>query len=475
MGNNQEDNIGFDFPPPHLHDVDFSGPSFKFSNAASSGSSSFKSLQSVSTSAAFLSSNSSSSSPPSSALSRPSLEGRVLGSRYLVMQQIGRGTSSTIHKARRIDLSKGTESDMALKIVSAEKASPGVFELHVHSASQKRQLSMSGSPGSSYFPSSNRLVPGISGEMVGTEMRAGCSPAVQFTALGGNQQSPVDCIKAEERALSTLKGLPTVVQMSDSFKTSDGKHLVLVLEHLAGGSLLEVLKQRAHNQLASPWTQAHFSETDSAHIAARVVHALCHCHRAGFAHLDVKPENILFASNPARPSSAKLADFGLACHVPPGTKFTATGQFCGSSKYMAPELIVTSKDSSDVRGYHFSLKSDMWSLGVVAYLMLTGCLPFQDKNYLKSDGIVFQHENWRHNPEFTKLSANAQDFVSRLLCIHGEHRMSSPEAWRHPFLRAQVQTLRSNGIDLSGCAPFPTSALPPSVLVPDTDMEMDDI
>ena len=111
----------------------------------------------------------------------------------------------------------------------------------------------------------------------------------------------------------------------------------------------------------------------------------------------------------------------------------------------------------------------------MAYLMLTGCPPFQDKNYLKSDGIVFQHENWRHNPEFTKLSANAQDFVSRLLCIHGEHRMSSPEAWRHPFLRAQVQTLRSNGIDLSGCAPFPTSALPPSVLVPDTDMEMDDI
>ena len=401
----------------------------------------------------------------------------MLGSRYLVMHQIGRGTNSTIHKARRIDLSKGKESDMALKIVSAEESLARLADFHVNASSERTHLAKSGSPGSSSFLDSHHMATGPSVVAMETEngVYGGRTSTGHSNAVRGNQQSPVDCIKAEECALSSLKGLPTVIQMSDSFKTSDSKHLVLVLEHLAGGSLLEVLKHRAHNQLASQWSQANFSEPDSAHIAARVVHALCHCHRAGFAHLDVKPENILFASNPARPNSPKLADFGLACHVSPGTEYTATGQFCGSAKYMAPELIVASTDSSHGRGYHFSLKSDMWSLGVVTYLMLTGRLPFQDKNYLKSDGIVFQSENWRQRPEFAKLSAMARDFVSRLLCTHEEHRMSSVQAWRHPFLKAQVQTLRSNGVDLSGCAPWqaPASAVLP--IDADIDMDMDDI
>ena len=90
---------------------------------------------------------------------------------------------------------------------------------------------------------------------------------------------------------------------------------------------------------------------------------------------------------------------------------------------------------------------------MVTYLMLTGRLPFQGKHYLNSDGLVFQDESWKQRPEFAALSAPARDFVSRQLRIHGEDRMSSVEAWHHPFLKEHVQTLRLNGIDLSSCAP----------------------
>ena len=384
----------------------------------------------------------------SSALSRSSLEGQVIGQKYLVMHQIGRGTNSTIHKGRRLDNSSSSDEKLALKIVSSAPLS--ITEGHKNPSANLGVM-----PTTGFFAESSNLWKQMngSGQFAGTVKGKGNAlENVRMGALDGKLRTPEQCIKAEASALKSLQGLPTVVDMLDCFTTCDGKHHVLVLEHLPGGSLLEVLKRRASSQNSLQWSHANFSEDDSAHVTARVVHALCHCHRNGFAHLDIKPENIIFASNPARPNSAKLADFGLACKVSQDEKFTATGQFCGSAKYMAPELIINNRSSS--RCQYFTLKSDMWSLGVVTHLMLTGRLPFLHKNYLKSDGSIFQNSAWKEHSQFISLSPNAKDFVLRLLCIDEARRMSSVEAWRHPFLSSQVQILRSNGIDLSTAHPW---------------------
>ena len=98
-------------------------------------------------------------------------------------------------------------------------------------------------------------------------------------------------------------------------------------------------------------------------VAAAMARALDYAHRQGFVHRDVKPENILFGED----GVAQLTDFGIARAMSSGTRMTATGMSIGSPHYMSPE---------QARGKEVDGRSDLYSLGVVLYEMLTGRVPF---------------------------------------------------------------------------------------------------
>jgi calcium-dependent protein kinase len=118
-----------------------------------------------------------------------------------------------------------------------------------------------------------------------------------------------------------------------------------------------------------------FNENDSANIMGQLLSAINYCHSKGIAHRDLKPENILIVSPRESPDlKLKLIDFGTAVIESPDKKLQG---FTGTSYYVAPEVIVRDK---------YSLKCDVWSLGVILYILLSGIPPFSgddDKEILK--------------------------------------------------------------------------------------------
>ena len=143
-------------------------------------------------------------------------------------------------------------------------------------------------------------------------------------------------------------------------------------------------------------------------VAAAVARALDYAHRHGFVHRDVKPENILFDED----GTPQLTDFGIARAMAAGTRMTATGMSIGSPHYMSPE---------QARGLEVDGRSDLYSLGVVLYEMLTGRLPFDAGDTL---AVAYAHVN-DPVPELPSELAGWQPVVDRLLAKSPEDRYAS--------------------------------------------------
>ena len=133
-------------------------------------------------------------------------------------------------------------------------------------------------------------------------------------------------------------------------------------------------------------------------VAAAMARALDYAHRQGFVHRDVKPENILFGEDGA----PQLTDFGIARAMSSGTRMTATGMSIGSPHYMSPE---------QARGKEVDGRSDLYSLGVVLYEMLTGRVPFDADETL---AVALSHLN-DPIPQLPPALAEWQPVVDRLL------------------------------------------------------------
>nr|GMC66136.1 calcium-dependent protein kinase 18-like [Ipomoea batatas]GME21601.1 calcium-dependent protein kinase 18-like [Ipomoea batatas] len=144
------------------------------------------------------------------------------------------------------------------------------------------------------------------------------------------------------------------------------------------------------------------------------------CHLHGMVHRDMKPENFLFKSQ--EDSSLKATDFGLSDFIRPGKKFQ---DIVGSAYYVAPEVLKRKSGP----------ESDVWSIGVITYILLSGRRPFWDKT---EDGIF--KEVLRNKPDFRRkpwpsISNSAKDFVKKLLVKDPYARLTAAQALSHPWVR----------------------------------------
>ena len=183
------------------------------------------------------------------------------------------------------------------------------------------------------------------------------------------------------------------------------------MELVTGGQLLERLA-----------TKGLYSEAVTAQCIRSIAEALAYCHEKGVVHRDLKPENILL-SDDTDDATIKLADFGLSKLYNAETEMMFTQ--CGTPEFVAPEVM---------GGTGYSMACDIWSLGVMMYIMLCGYLPFNGSNItelfelIATSTINFPAEEW------DVISEEAKDCNKAMLQRDPEHRPSAVQLLRMPWL-----------------------------------------
>lgn len=215
----------------------------------------------------------------------------------------------------------------------------------------------------------------------------------------------------------TLHGLshPSIVRVFDWFETET--HLYLVMELLSDGDLLACILDGGC-----------FTEPQARRLFHRLCEAVQYLHAKNIVHRDLKPENILVVGQDRSTMSLKVADFGLAW------KNMTSGDcrtFCGTPHYLSPEVINTIRDRRSGQPAGYGKTVDMWSLGVILYIMLSGVPPFED------DGLYQQILEAKFEfdvREWLAVSPEAKELVRRLMTVNHTTRLTIQQTIDHKWL-----------------------------------------
>ncbi|KAG6532047.1 phosphoenolpyruvate carboxylase kinase 2-like [Zingiber officinale] len=221
------------------------------------------------------------------------------------------------------------------------------------------------------------------------------------------------CAEREGRLhLLAATGNPYAVQIHATYEDEVWAHLVLDL--LDAPDLCDRIAARGGAPLPEP---------EAAAVVAPLAEAVAECHRRGVSHRDVKPDNVLFDAA----GRLKLADFGSAeCFVDADGDWVPMRGIVGTPWYVAPEV---------VSGREYGEKVDVWSIGVVMYMMLAGGVPpfYGDTAAETFEAVV--RANLRFPPRiFGSVSPAAKDLLRRMLCKDVSRRFSADQVLRHPWI-----------------------------------------
>jgi calcium-dependent protein kinase len=190
----------------------------------------------------------------------------------------------------------------------------------------------------------------------------------------------------------------------------------LILDLADGGALFDRVIE-----------QGTLTEAQASSYVLQLTQALLHLHRRHICHADVKPENLLLTSADPH-ASIKLCDFGMARELRPGEAEEWFGDRIGTLDYWAPEM---------VRKQPCGAAVDMWALGVVVYIMLCGCNPFNPYGVASDAQILSSIAAGKvdtSNPVWRHLSPACRDLMLRLMAVDPAHRLTAEGALQHPWL-----------------------------------------
>ncbi|KAL6483105.1 hypothetical protein MHYP_G00079770 [Metynnis hypsauchen] len=234
-------------------------------------------------------------------------------------------------------------------------------------------------------------------------------------------------VKEREMALNEIQAMnqlshSNILQLYDAFEAKN--QVVLILEYVEGGELFERIVDES-----CPLT-----EVDAMVFVRQICEGVQYMHQMYVLHLDLKPENILCVNRSGH--QIKIIDFGLARRYKPREKLRVS---FGTPEFLAPEVV----------NFDFvSFPTDMWTLGVVTYMLLSGLSPFlgdDDSQTLNNVLTV----NWYFDEDtFEHVSAEAKDFVSNLLIRERSGRLSATQCLKHPWLNNISEKAKCSNIIL---------------------------
>ncbi|KAL7108183.1 hypothetical protein ACP275_06G098700 [Erythranthe tilingii] len=219
----------------------------------------------------------------------------------------------------------------------------------------------------------------------------------------------IEDVRREVKILKALSGHRNLIKFYDAFE--DAQNVYVVMELCEGGELLDRILARG----------GRYTEEDARKIVVQMLSVVAFCHLQGVVHRDLKPENFLFATKD-EDAQMKVIDFGLSDFIRPDQRLN---DIVGSAYYVAPEVLHRS----------YSSEADIWSIGVITYILLCGSRPF----WARTESGIFRSV-LRADPNFfdapwPSVSVEAKDFVKRLLNRDHRKRMTAAQALTHPWLR----------------------------------------
>jgi protein serine kinase H len=205
------------------------------------------------------------------------------------------------------------------------------------------------------------------------------------------------------------------------------KNIVTLFEvHLHGNMIFLVTELASEGELfRCILQQGEYPEETSRKMVSQILRAVSYLHAHGIAHRDLKPQNILITTREGK-QRLLLADFGLSKAFNDEIMFTS----CGSPEYVAPEVLANAP---------YTQACDIWSVGVIAFILLTGELPFSvgpnetpEDLYAHIEGADYQ---W---PTEVHVSRRARSFVDSILVVDPSARESADGCLRHPWIIARA-------------------------------------
>ncbi|NXM64625.1 DAPK2 kinase, partial [Illadopsis cleaveri] len=215
-----------------------------------------------------------------------------------------------------------------------------------------------------------------------------------------------------EREVAILRQLnhPNIMRLHDLFTSR--VEVVLVLELISGGELFDFIAEKEI-----------LSEEEAIEFLGQILCGVEYLHARLIAHFDLKPENIMLQEKDVPKPWIKIIDFGLAQQLEDGITFKS---LCGTPQYIAPEVI----------NYEpLSPATDMWSIGVITYILLSGLSPFQGETDAETLSNVVAGAYEFEERCFSQTSEMAKDFIRQLLVKEPEHRMTAAECLVHPWIK----------------------------------------
>ncbi|MCO5604758.1 hypothetical protein L7F22_058928 [Adiantum nelumboides] len=225
----------------------------------------------------------------------------------------------------------------------------------------------------------------------------------------GKLRTPID-IEDVRREVDIMRHLPkhsNIVTLEGVYEDDNAVHLVMEL--CEGGELFDRIVARGH-----------YSERAAAAVMRTILEVVQVCHKHGVMHRDLKPENFLFA-NKKENSPLKAIDFGLSVFFKPGEKFT---EIVGSPYYMAPEVLKR----------NYGPEVDVWSAGVILYILLCGVPPFwAETEQLVAQAILRGNVDFKRDP-WPNVSENAKALVRQMLEPDPNRRLTAQQVLDHPWV-----------------------------------------
>ena len=266
---------------------------------------------------------------------------------------------------------------------------------------------------------------------VGINKKTGQKVAIKILCKKDMTNQDLELMRTEIEILKICQH-PNIIQLYDVFENTD--YFYIIIEYCKGRDLFSYLEKRRFR----------LQEDQACRIMHKMCAAVYYIHSYGIAHRDLKPENVLMTSDDDD-ADIRILDFGLSKIIGPEEKCTEP---FGTLSYVAPEVLLDEPYGKEV---------DLWSLGIITYLMLSGSLPFDHK----TDEEEIARKTVSEPPPYkgsiwARISKEARNFIDNLLQKDPSKRMNIKEAleheWFNKFSNSKIICARKQSKDIKSSA-----------------------